>query len=144
MGDSDSDSSVRTYRLTGSRQGRYHMRVDVGEETFDVTTDVNPVQYLLGSLVGCLNFTATTVAREMDVDVDGMDAAVEGDIDYSRYKGEETDARAGLQEVRVELTVDADTDEETLEALLVEIEERCPVSDTLADGTDLGVSVEKA
>jgi len=140
----DSDSSVRTYRLTGSRQGRHHMRVDVGEETFDVTTDVNPVQYLLGSLVGCLNFTATAVAREMDVEVDGMEAKVEGDIDYSRYKGDETDARAGLQEVRVELTVDADADEETLEALLAEIEERCPVSDTLANGTDLGVSVEKA
>jgi len=139
MGD---DSSLTTYRLTGSRQGRHHMRVDTGEETFDVDSGVNPVQHLLGSLVGCLNSTTTTVAREMDVDIEGIDAEIEGDIDYSRYTGEETDARAGLQEIRVALTVDADADEETLAELLAEVESRCPVSETLANGTNLGVSVE--
>jgi len=142
MGDSDGDTT--TYRLTGARQGRHHMRVDTGEETFDVDRDVNPVQHLLGGLVGCLNSTATTVSREMGVDIEGLEAAVEGDIDYSRYKGEETDARAGLQNVRVTLTVDADADEETLADLLAEVERRCPVSETLSNGTDLGVSLESA
>ncbi len=142
MGESDSD--LTTYRLTGAREGRHRMRVDTGEETFDVDTDVNPVQYLLGSLVGCLNFTATAVSRELDVDIEELAADVEGDIDYSRYKGEETDTRAGLQEVRVTLTVEADADEATLEELLDEIEQRCPVSETLANGTTLGVSVESA
>jgi uncharacterized OsmC-like protein len=140
MGEGDSDHT--TYRLSGTRRGRHHMRVDTGGETFDVDTDVNPVQYLLGSLVGCLNFTATTVSREMDVDIEALEADIEADIDYSRYKGEETDARAGLQAVRVTLTVEADVDEETLAELLEEIEQRCPVSETLANGTDLGVSVE--
>ena len=142
MGESDGDTT--TYRLTGSRQGRHHMRVDTGEATFAVDMDVNPVQHLLGGLVGCLNSTATTVAREMDIDIDGLETAVEGDIDYSRYKGEETDTRAGLQEVRVTLTVDADPDEATLTALLEEIEARCPVSETLANGTELGVGVESS
>lgn len=140
----DSDGAVTTYRLTGSRQDRHHMRVDTGEDTFDVDMDVNPIQHLLGALVGCLNSTTTTVSREMDVDIEGMDAAVEGDIDYSRYKGEETDTRAGLQDVRVTVTVEADADDETLEDLLAEVERRCPVSETLANGTDLGVRVESA
>lgn len=142
MGDSDGD--ITTYRLTGSRQGRHHMRVDTGEETFDVDRDVNPIQHLLGSLVGCLNSTTTLVAREMGVDIDGMESTVEGDIDYSRYKGDETDARAGLQDVRVTLTVETDADEATLAALLEEVERRCPVSETLANGSDLGVNVESA
>jgi uncharacterized OsmC-like protein len=138
----DSAPGVTTYRLTGSRQGRHGMRVEAGEESFEVDADLNPIQYLLGSLIGCLNATASMVAREMGVDIAAMDAEVEGDVDYSRFKGEDTNRRAGLQEVRVELTVDADTDEETLEDLLAAVEERCPVSETLANGTDLGVTVE--
>lgn len=140
----DADASVTTYQLTGSRESPHRMEVDTGDATFDVDTEVNPVQYLLGSLVGCLNFTVTTVAREMDVDVEGMETTVEGDVDYARYEGSETDARAGLQEVRVSLTVTADADGETLEALLAAVEARCPVSETLANGTDLGVTVESA
>ncbi len=120
------------------------MRVETGEETFDVDTDLNPIQYLLGSLIGCLNFTTTTVARELDVDIEDLSAEVEGDVDYSRFKGAETDARAGLQDVRVTLTVTADADEETVAELLAEVEQRCPVSETLANGTDLGVAVESA
>ncbi|MFB6233010.1 MAG: OsmC family protein [Haloarculaceae archaeon] len=140
----DDDSSVTTYRLTGTRDGRHRMRVDTGEESFDVDRDLNPVQYLLGSLIGCLNFTATTVAREMDIEIEAMDATVEGDIDYARYLGEETDTRAGLQAVRVTLTVDAAAGEDELAALLEAVERRCPVSETIASGTDLGVSVEAA
>jgi uncharacterized OsmC-like protein len=139
----DTESSVTTYGLTGTRESRHGMRVDTGEATFDVDMDLNPIQYLLGSLLGCLNSTATTVARERDIDVEGLEATVEGDIDYSRYKGEQTDARAGLQDVRVTLTVDADADDETLAAFGAAVEERCPVSETLANGTDVGVTVRE-
>jgi len=138
------DASTTTYELTGTRQDRHRMRVSTGEAEFDVDTDTNPIEYLLGSLVGCLNFTATRVAREMDVDIEGMEAAVEGDVDYSRFKGEETDARAGLQDVRVALSVETDADEGTLEEMLEAVERRCPVSETLANGTGLGVTVEAA
>ena len=120
------------------------MRVEAGEESFEIDADLSSIQYLLGSLIGCLNATTSMVAREMCVDIEAIDAEVEGDVDYSRFKAEDTNARAGLQEVRVELTVDADTDRETLEGLLAAVEERCPVSETLANGTDLGVSVESA
>jgi len=136
------DDDPTTYRLSASREGRYHTRVDTGEETFDVDTDTNPVEYLLGSLLGCLQFTADTVAREMDVDLEDVQATVEGDIDYSAYKGEETDARAGLQDVRVTMTVAADAGDDTLAELRGAVEERCPVSDTLANGTALSVELE--
>jgi uncharacterized OsmC-like protein len=138
----NSETDITTYELTGSREGRHGMRIDTGDASFDVDREINPIQYLLGSLLGCLNFTATTVARERDVDIEGLEATVEGDIDYSRYKGAETDARAGLQDVRVTLTIDSDA--EDLPAFCAAVERRCPVSETLADGTEVGVAVEAA
>ncbi|PSP82355.1 osmotically inducible protein OsmC [Halobacteriales archaeon QS_1_68_17] len=138
MGD-DQSASLTTYELTGTRISPHRMRVDTGEAEFDVDTDVNPIEYLLGSAVGCLNFTATRVAREMDLDVEGLEATVEGDIDYARFKGEETDARSGLQDVRITLSVDADADDETLSEWLAAVEDRCPVTDTLTGGTGLAV-----
>jgi uncharacterized OsmC-like protein len=139
----DDSEDVTTYRLTGSRRGRRSMRVDTGDATFDVDSDLNPVEYLLGSVIGCLNFTATRVAREMNVEIDDLNATVEGDVDYSAYKGEQTNARAGLQEIRVVLSVSTDADEETLDEWLQAVERRCPVSETVANGTAIGAAVER-
>jgi len=134
---------VKTYELTGSRKGRYRVRVDTGDAAFDVDRDVNPVEHLLGSLVGCLGFTATTVAHEMDIDIEEFEATVEGDIDYGRYTGDTTDVRAGLQDIRVALAVETGADDETLDELVAAVEDRCPVSDTLSNGTGLEVTLER-
>jgi uncharacterized OsmC-like protein len=101
----------------------------------------NPVEYLLGSLAGCLNVVGHAVAREMDLDVDGLEVEIEGDLDPAKFMGKAEDPRAGYQEVRVDLTVDSDEDEAALETWLDAVEERCPVSDNLGQATPLELDV---
>ena len=101
----------------------------------------NPVEYLLGALAGCLNVVGYLVADEMEMTLGDLDIHIEGDLDPAAFQGADTDARAGYQEVRVDLDVDTDADAETLEQWLAAVEARCPVSDNLGAATPLSLSL---
>lgn len=141
-GDTDGSSKTTAYSLTGSRMSPHRTRVDTGDAEFVVGGDINPIQYFLGSVLGCLNSTGTMVAHEMGIDIEGLEMSVEGDVDYSSYKGEETDARPGVQELRISLSVPGDVDDATLEEWLSRVEARCPVTDNVGNETPIRVAVE--
>ncbi len=89
----------------------------------------------------CLNSTATMVARDMDIDIESLEATVEGDVNYATYRGEASDDRPGLQGVEVELSVEADDDAD-LDAWLVAVKDRCPVTDTVENETGVTVRLD--
>ncbi|AGB17501.1 putative redox protein, regulator of disulfide bond formation [Halovivax ruber XH-70] len=136
--------SLTTYELTGERLSPRRMRIDTGDAEFVVGADVNPVEYFLGAVLGCLNSTGSVVARDMDVTIDELTVQVAGDVDYATYRGEPSDARPGLQELDVEISVESDADEETIDAWLAAVENRCPVTDNVENETAVTVSVESA
>jgi uncharacterized OsmC-like protein len=115
--------------------------VAVGDAEFVVGNDVNPIEYLLGSILGCLNSTGTMVARDMDIDIESLEATIEGDVNYAAYLGKETSDRPGLQELNVTLSVEAAGDAD-LDAWLAAVEERCPVTDNVGNGTELSVTLD--
>jgi uncharacterized OsmC-like protein len=108
---------------------------------FVVGHDVNPVEYLLGSVLGCLNSTATMVARDMDIDIESLEATVEGDVNYGMYLGKGTEERPGLQGLDVTLSVEAAGDAD-LDAWLAAVKERCPVTDNVGNETGVSVSLD--
>jgi uncharacterized OsmC-like protein len=112
---------------------------DDGE--FVVGHDVNPVEYLLGSVLGCLNSTGTRVARDMDIDIVSLEATVEGDVNYARYLGKDSEDRPGLQGVDVSLSVETEGDAD-LDAWLSAVKERCPVTDNVGHETGLSVTLD--
>jgi len=137
-----SDSDLSTYELTATRISPKRTEVDTGEATFVIGKDVNPVEYFLGSILGCLNSTATMVARDMGIDVDELDLRIESGVNYATYRGEDSDDRPGLQGVEVTMSVAAAADEAELREWLAAVEERCPVTDNVANGTGVAVDLD--
>ncbi|EMA41154.1 OsmC family protein [Halobiforma nitratireducens] len=133
---------LTTYELTGERQSPKRMRIDTDDAEFVVGKDVNPIEYFLGAVLGCLNSTGTMVARDMDIRLDDLTVTVESGVDYAAYRGEETDDRPGLQGLEVSVVVDSDADEETLEEWLAAVERRCPITDNVANETSIGLTLE--
>lgn len=131
----------KTISITAERLSpkRTTVETEVGELT--VGEEGSPLEYLLGSLAGCFNVIGTLVADDMDIDIESLAFDIEGDIDTSRYMGDSTEPRAGFQDIRLGVTVDADADEETLEEWLSRVQDRCPVAENLQNGTNLGVSL---
>ena len=140
--DQSANTDVTRYELHASRVSPKRTTVDTGKAEFVVGKDVNPVEYFLGAIGACLNSTGTMVARDMDIEIESLDVTVDGGVNYDRYAGRESDARAGLQSVDVTLEIEADADEQTLEAWLEAVEERCPITDNVANETSLAVSFD--
>jgi uncharacterized OsmC-like protein len=135
----DSGSDLTEYELTATRMSSKRTRVDTGDAEFVVGRDVNPVEYFLGSVVACLNSTGAMVARDMDVDIESLDATIRGGVDYSRYMGKPSDNRPGLQDITVEVDVESDADSERLTAWLDSVKDRCPVTDNVENDSSLSV-----
>ncbi|WP_418282670.1 OsmC family protein [Halorubrum sp. DTA98] len=137
-------NAATTYELTGERLSPKRMRIDTGDAEFVVGKDVNPVEYFLGAVLGCLNSTGTMVARDMDLSIDGLNVSIEGDVDYARYRGEQSDARPGFQGLSATISVETDADEAAVEEWLAAVKERCPVTDNVENETPLDLTVETA
>ncbi|MFB6158814.1 MAG: OsmC family protein [Candidatus Nanohalobium sp.] len=95
----------------------------------------NPVEYELGALTGCINVTLHTVADEMDVEVEDLTVEISGELNPAKFQGKDTEERAGFKQIDVEVDIESDADQETLERLVEEVEERCPVRDNLCNET---------
>jgi len=135
------ESELSKYELTASRLSPQRAEVSTGDAEFVVGKDVNPVEYLLGSVVGCLNATGTMVAREMDIDIESLEATIEGAVNYATYRGEAVDDRAGLQGIEVTLSVETAGDAD-LDAWLSRVKDRCPVTDNVENETGVDVSLD--
>ena len=69
---------------------------------------------------------------------------MEGDLDPAKFAGKE--GRPNVQDtsrIRVVLMPDTDADSDTLDKWLEVVEQRCPVSDNLANQTPVLISVAK-
>jgi len=102
----------------------------------------SPVEYLLASLAGCLNAMGHMVAREMNINLRGIEIQLKGKLNPDKSSGKETSDRAGYKEISVEISPDTDADRETLDKWLETVESRCPVSDTLNKPTPVQIKLK--
>jgi uncharacterized OsmC-like protein len=129
-------------------------RIDVKARGFTIVVDEpeglggadagpNPVEYELAALIGCLNVMGHLIAREMELDIGGMEIDAKGVLNTDKLFGKKTSDRAGYKEIVVNLNVQSSASQERLEAWLKSVEERCPVSDNLGQSTPVRLSVRK-
>ncbi|KTG31007.1 OsmC family protein [Haloferax profundi] len=145
----ETQSRILTFDISAQAESHTKTRISTRDFEFVVDepatlggTDVgpNPVEYLLGALAGCMNVTAHQVAREMDLDVRDLEINIAGDLDPAKFMGMSDEHRAGYEEIRVDISADVDASDETIQTWLSTVEERCPVSDNLTNGTPLALS----
>ncbi|WP_246954897.1 OsmC family protein [Brachybacterium sp. Marseille-Q7125] len=126
-------------------------KIEVQARQFTLTIDeppnlggedhgANPVEYVLGALLGCLNVVIQMVAKEKGIEYRSLKLTAEGDLNPAKLMGEDVTTRPGFQEIRVAVELDTDADEQAVAELLSEAESRCPVSDNLANATPVRIS----
>jgi len=149
----ESEMSELTFKVSGKSESA--SRIAVKARNFNIIVDEppalggedlgpNPVEYELTALLGCLNVVSYMIAREMGFTINSLSIEGEGRLNPDRLFGKETDDRAGYKVIEVRVSIDADTDEETLAQWLAQVEARCPVSDNLANRTPVEFSLAMA
>ena len=119
----------------------FKMTIDEPETLGGTNAGANPVEYLLAALAGCLNVMGHLVAREMGIKLNGLEIELEGDLNPDRFLGKSMEDRSGYKEIRVIIIPDMTTDKETLDKWLKTVENRCPVSDNISNGTPLKITL---
>lgn len=100
----------------------------------------NPVEYVLAALAGCMNVVGHVVAKEMNFELRSLALEIEGDLDPGKFMGKSMKERAGYKEIRVVLKPESDASKEVLDKWVEAVENRCPVSDNIANATPVKVT----
>ena len=97
----------------------------------------NPLEVFLATLPACICAIGRIIANQKRINLRGIDASVEGDIDKDFLLGKTQEGRSGFTEIRSFVTIDAEMTKEEKDEFLKEIELRCPIADNMAQTTVL-------
>jgi uncharacterized OsmC-like protein len=97
----------------------------------------NPVEYLLASYAGCINVVAHLTARELGIELEKLEIAVQGNINPARLFGQSDEERAGFKQIDVQFSPVTNAAPELVEEWIKVIKNRCPINDNLAFATPL-------
>lgn len=117
----------------------FYMIVDEPQNLGGDDRGPNPVEYVLAALAGCLNVVGFLVAKEMGFEIRSFEVDIGGELNPAKFMGKSDESRAGYESIKATMKVDTDADEETLKEWVRVVEERCPVSDNLANATPLSI-----
>ena len=144
--------ALKTLRATGHMSAGMTIEVMCGEHKVYMDQPKNaggadlgpaPPELILAAYAGCVGSLGRIIAMQDKIKLHGMTFEVEADYDPDCLLGRETTARAGFQEMRLKVKIDADLDDAGKQAFLDKIEARCPVGDNLINATTLVTVLDK-
>ncbi|MBV2133040.1 OsmC family protein [Pseudomonas sp. MAP12] len=138
--------TLKTIRVSGSldhafaisvEAGNHVIRMDQPKHAAGQDLGPTPLELILAALAGCFGTIGRFLAHQRKFELRGMQFEIEGDYDPDGLLGRRDDVRPGFQALRVKVDIDADLSREEKQAVLAEIERRCPLADNLVNGTRL-------
>ncbi|HBT38940.1 MAG: OsmC family protein [Thermotoga sp. 50_1627] len=122
----------------------FTMYVDEPPQLGGEDKGANPVEYLLAALAGCLNVVGHMVAKEMNMQLDGLTIDIEGILNPAKFQGRSDAERAGYKQINVTIKAKTNAPENVLKKWIETVESRCPVSDNIANPTPVKFNVTRA
>ena len=104
---------------------------------------VNPVEYLLVALSGCLTTSLIAHASAKGIDIKGVESRYEGELDLRGFLGISEDVKVGYQMIRVYFKINADVSREQKEELVRMAQKYSPVFNTITQSAPVSVQLEK-
>jgi uncharacterized OsmC-like protein len=100
-----------------------------------------PVEYVLVGLASCLTAGVAAVAQNRGIQLNTVEATIEGDMDILGILGADPDVRNGFNGIRVHYRIDADASPDAIEALVAQSQKRSAVFDVVTNPTTVSVQV---
>jgi uncharacterized OsmC-like protein len=98
---------------------------------------------LLEALVACAGVTLKSVATAVDVPLRTGNVTAEGDLDFRGTLGIDKEAPVGFAAIRLRLDVGTDAPQEKLDLLLRLTERYCVVYQTIKNGPQVSVTMQR-
>ena len=98
---------------------------------------------MLVGLASCLTAGVAAVAQNRGIQLNSVEAKLEGDMDIQGILGIDSDVRNGYDDIRVSFDIDADASLEDIEAIVAQSQKRSAVYDVVTNPTNVTVAVNK-
>jgi len=142
--------ATATYKAV-SRKGKEGLIAESESRGFKIIMDepeslggtdkgMNPVEGLLVSLGSCLVIVGLAFAKAQGIDLQDLWVETEGDLDPDGFMLGKEGVRPGFEVVRFTIHIKSSSSEDKLREFKNFMESRCPVSDTLGNGTRVTAS----
>ena len=113
--------------------GNHRLVMDQPKNAAGQDLGPTPLEAILAAVAGCFGTIGRFIAHQQKVEF----FEIEADYDPAGLLGRDAEVRPGFQELRIKVEIDAELSREEKQALLEQIEKRCPVADNLTHGTRL-------
>ena len=100
-------------------------------------TDPCPVEYLLGALSGCVATMFRLVANQNGIKLNGLNIITKGELDAEGLFGRNKNVRPGLNNIELDININADISNSEKENMTEEVIKRCPSWDNLENNSKL-------
>ena len=124
---------------TECRAGRHTVLIDQPVAAGGTDTGATPLDFQLFALGGCLAAIGRIMANQRHLPLRAIRVKVEGEIDTDGLLGKASPDRVGFSAISAKVELDGDLTPDQKQALLHEIDQRCPISDNLKNSTGLAV-----
>ncbi|MGM0432102.1 MAG: OsmC family protein [Spirochaetota bacterium] len=122
-----------------AKSRNFTLRVDEPKQMGGNDSGMTPLEALLASFGSCISITTLMLAGMMNITIDDIDVEVFGEFDSDGFTGKNPNVRKGFQNIEALVRVKTEADRETIHELLKQVEQTCPVTDTL-HGTNIAVT----
>lgn len=102
---------------------------------------VNPVEYVMGAVAGCVTTTFVVNAAAKGIKLNSVEVELEGELDVRGLLHMSDEVRNGYDEIRMNFHIDADAPREQIEELLHYAKNRSPVFDVVTNGVPVKVQL---
>ena len=126
---------------TECKAGKHTVIIDQPASGGGTDAGPTPLEVQLMALGGCVAAIGRIIAMQRKIALRGIEISIEGELDTDRLLGKHSDKRAGFSSIAARAKIDADLSPAEKETFLHAIEERCPVSDNLANATPVSITL---
>lgn len=128
---------------TECRAGSHVVVIDQPTAAGGTDAGATPLEAQLMTLGACIAAIGRIIANQRRLPIRGFEISVEGELDTDRLMGKVSQSRVGFSGISAHVKIDADLTPAEQEALLREIDERCPIGENLLNHTPVSVGLAR-
>jgi uncharacterized OsmC-like protein len=131
------------YGLGAEQKHRTEFKFDADHPEVFASEDkgATPVELVLVGLASCLTAGVAAVAQHRGIQLNSVQATIEGGMDLQGILGIDSDVRNGFDGITVTYKIDAEATPEEIKAIVAQSQKRSAVYDIVTNPTNVTVEV---